>query len=65
MLLESFGMRNDLVAEIYHDRKQNLDPNNLKGVIDNIILLCQDEKYLQEAGSVINFSKKEKKVKFT
>ena len=43
-------MRNDLIMEIYEDRKQNLDPDNLKGVVDNIILLCQDEKHLKEAG---------------
>ena len=35
---------------IRDSRKQNLDPNNLKGVIDNIILLCQDKEYLRKAG---------------
>ena len=38
------------MVEIYEDRKQNLDPNNLKGVIDNIILLCQDKEYLRKSG---------------
>lgn len=50
VIKKGFGIRNDLMVEIYEDRKQNLDPNNLKGVIDNIILLCQDKEYLRKAG---------------
>ena len=50
VIKKGFGIRNDLMVEIYEDRKQNLDPNNLKGVIDNIILLCQDKEYLRKSG---------------
>ena len=49
-LLKSLDIRKAFITRLYEDRKQNLDPNNLKGVIDNIILLCQDKEYLRKSG---------------
>ena len=49
-LLKSCQIRKEFITKLYENRKQNLDPDNLKGVVDNIILLCQDKQFIEESG---------------
>ena len=51
-LLKSLDIRKAFITRLYEDRKQNLNSNNLKSVVDNIILLCQDKEFVEESGKI-------------